>query len=250
MAGHNKWSKVKRLKAVVDAKKGKVFSKFAREIVMAVKHGGKDPDSNPRLRTALLGARGVNMPNDNIDRAIKKGSGELEGATLDEITYEAYAPGGIAMLIECVTDNKNRASADVRITCNKNGGTMGSAGSVAHLFQRIGSIKVPAASLSADEITDLAIEAGADDVVSDEEEHTIITSVPQLYAVAGFLKDRQINASTIKLDYLAANPITLTDAETARAVLHLYDLLDELDDTQNVFANFEISDELMDQLDA
>ena len=250
MAGHNKWSKVKRLKAVVDAKKGKVFSKFAREIVMAVKHGGKDPDSNPRLRTALLGARGVNMPNDNIDRAIKKGSGELEGATLDEITYEAYAPGGIAMLIECVTDNKNRASADVRITCNKNGGTMGSAGSVAHLFQRIGSIKIPAASLSADEITDLAIEAGADDVVSDEEEHTIITSVPQLYAVAGFLKDRQINASTIKLDYLAANPITLTDAETARAVLHLYDLLDELDDTQNVFANFEISDELMDQLDA
>ena len=250
MAGHNKWSKVKRLKAVVDAKKGKVFSKFAREIVMAVKHGGKDPQSNPRLRTALLGARGSNMPNDNIDRAIKKGSGELEGATLDEITYEAYAPGGVAMLIECVTDNKNRASADVRITCNKNGGTMGSAGSVAHLFQRIGSIKVPAAALSADDMTDLAIEAGADDVTSDEDEHTLVTSVGQLYAVAGFLKDRRVATTTIKLDYLPATTITLTDAETARAVLHLYDLLDDLDDTQNVFANFEISDELMDQLDS
>ena len=250
MAGHNKWSKVKRLKAVVDAKKGKVFSKFAREIVMAVKHGGKDPDNNPRLRTALLGARGSNMPNDNIDRAIKKGSGEPEGATLDEITYEAYAPGGVAMLIESVTDNKNRASADVRITCNKNGGTMGSAGSVAHLFHRIGSIKIPAAALSAEDMTDLAIEAGADDVSSDEDEHTLVTSVGQLYAVAGFLKDRGIAASTIKLDYLPATSITLTDADTARAVLHLYDLLDELDDTQNVFANFEISDELMDQLDS
>ena len=250
MAGHNKWSKVKRGKAIVDAKKGKVFSKFAREITLAVKHGGKEPDSNPRLRTALLGARGANMPNDNIDRALKKGSGEIEGATLDEITYEVYAPGGIAMLIECVTDNKNRASADVRITCNKNGGTMGSAGSVAHLFQRIGSIKIPASSLSADETTDLAIEAGADDVQSDEEEHSIITSVSQLYAVAGFLKERGLTASSIKLDYQPASTINLTDAETARQVLNLYDLLDELDDTQNVYANFEISDELMDQLDS
>jgi len=250
MAGHNKWSKVKRGKAIVDAKKGKVFSKFAREITLAVKHGGKEPDSNPRLRTALLGARAANMPNDNIDRALKKGSGEIEGATLDEITYEAYAPGGIAMLIECVTDNKNRASADVRITCNKNGGTMGSAGSVAHLFQRIGSIKIPASALSPDEITDLAIEAGADDVQSDEEEHTIITSVSQLYAVAGFLKERGLTASAIKLDYQPATTITLTDVETARQVLSLYDLLDELDDTQNVYANFEISDELMDQLDS
>ncbi|MES2469814.1 MAG: YebC/PmpR family DNA-binding transcriptional regulator [Verrucomicrobiota bacterium] len=250
MAGHNKWSKVKRGKAIVDAKKGKVFSKFAREITLAVKHGGKDPDSNPRLRTALLGARAANMPNDNIDRALKKGSGEIEGATLDEITYEAYAPGGIAMLIECVTDNKNRASADVRITCNKNGGTMGSAGSVAHLFQRIGSIKIPASALSPEEITDLAIEAGADDVQSDEEEHTVITSVSQLYAVAGFLKERGLTASFIKLDYQPATTITLTDAETARQVLNLYDLLDDLDDTQNVYANFEISDELMDQLDS
>ncbi len=250
MAGHNKWSKVKRGKAIVDAKKGKVFSKFAREITLAVKHGGKEPDSNPRLRTALLGARAANMPNDNIDRALKKGSGEIEGATLDEITYEAYAPGGIALLIECVTDNKNRASADVRITCNKNGGTMGSAGSVAHLFQRIGSIKIPSSALSADHITDLAIEAGADDVQSDEEEHTIITSVSQLYAVAGFLKDRGLTASSIKLDYQPSTTITLTDVETARQVLNLYDLLDELDDTQNVYANFEISDELMDQLDS
>ena len=250
MAGHNKWSKVKRLKAVVDAKKGKVFSKFAREIVLAVKHGGKDPDANPRLRTALLGARSANMPNENIDRAIKKGLGELEGATLEEITYEGYAPGGVALLVECVTDNKNRASADVRITFNKNFGTMGSAGSVAHLFQRIGAIKFPAAALSSDALMDLAIEAGADDVLSDEEEHTVVTAPHQLYAVATFLKDHGLAASAIKLDYQPASPITLTDPETARQVLQLYDALDELDDTQNVYANFEISDELMDQLDS
>lgn len=250
MAGHNKWSKVKRLKAVVDAKKGKVFSKFAREITIAVKHGGKEPDANPRLRTALLGARAVNMPNDNIDRAIKKGSGELEGATLEEVTYEGYAAGGVAMLVECVTDNKNRASADCRVVFNKNHGSMGSAGSVAHLFQRIGSIKVPASAVSADEITDLAIEAGADDVMSDSEEHTLVTAVSQLYAVAGVLKDRGIATTAIKLDYLPSTTITLTDPETARQVLQLYDLLDELDDTQNVFANFEIPDELMDQLES
>lgn len=250
MAGHNKWSKVKRLKAVVDAKKGKVFSKYAREITLAAKLGGKDPDANPRLRTALLGARAANMPNDNIERALKKGSGDADGAVLDEVTYEAYGPGGVALLIECVTDNKNRTSSDIRVTCNKNGGTMGSAGSVAHLFQRIGTIKVPGSSLTPDEITDLAIEAGAEDVHPDPEEHTIVTSTSQLYAVAGFLKDKGVAATVIKLDYQPSTTITLIEPETARQVLHLYDLLDDLDDTQNVFANFEIPDELMDQLDS
>ncbi len=156
----------------------------------------------------------------------------------------------MAILIECVTDNKNRASSDVRVTCNKNGGTMGSAGSVAHLFQRIGTIKVPATALSPDETTDLAIEAGADDVHSDEEEHTLVTSVSNLYAAAGYLKEHNIPVSAIKLDYHAATTITLPDVDTARQVLHLYDMLDDLDDTQNVFANFEIPDELMDQLHA
>ena len=250
MAGHNKWSKVKRLKAVVDAKKGRVFSKYAREITIAVKHGGRDPDANPRLRTALIGARGMNMPNDNIDRAIKKGLGELGGVVLEEITYEGYAPGGVAMMVECVTDNKNRASADVRITFNKGHGSMGSAGSVAHLFQRIGAVKVPADKLSAEEVTELAIEAGADDVLPDEEEHTLVTAPDQLYAVAKFLKEKGVTTSAIRLDYQAATTITLTDLETARQVLKLHDALDDLDDTQNIYANFEIADEIADQLEA
>ena len=249
MAGHNKWSKVKRGKAIVDAKRGKVFSKYAREITLAVKLGGKDSDANPRLRSALLGARAANMPNENIDRAVKKGTGELEGATLEEVTYEAYGPGGVALLIECVTDNKNRASADVRVTCGKNGGTMGSAGSVAHLFSRIGAIKLPAAALDTEAVTDLAIEAGADDVLTDEDEHTLITPIPQLYAAASFLKERGLHPTSIKLDYQAATTITLTDLATARAVLHLYDLLDDLDDTQNVYSNFEIADDVLLQLD-
>lgn len=250
MAGHNKWSKVKHIKAVVDARKGRVFSKYAREITIAVKQGGKDPDSNPRLRTALSGARGMNMPNDNIDRAIKKGMGELGGAVLEEITYEGYAPGGVALLVECVTDNKNRASADIRTIFNKGHGSMGSAGSVAHLFQRIGAVKVPADSISSDAITELAIEAGAYDVLPDAEEHTLLTAPDQLYAVANFLKEKGVSASTVKLDYHPATTITLTDVGTARQVLKLYDALEDLDDTQNIYANFEIADEIADELEA
>lgn len=251
MAGHNKWSKVKHIKAVVDAKKGRVFSKFAREITIAVKNGGKDPDTNPRLRTALAGARAQNMPNDNIERAIKKGMGELGGDVLEEITYEGYAPGGVAMLVECVTDNKNRASSEVRSTFNKNNGSMGSAGAVAHLFQRIGAVRVPASEISIDALTDLAIEAGAEDVREDdgEGEHLVITAPDQLYAVANFLKEKSVNTASIKLDYQPLSTVTLTDVDTARQVLRLYEALDDLDDTQNVFANFEIADEIVQELD-
>jgi YebC/PmpR family DNA-binding regulatory protein len=250
MAGHNKWSKVKHIKAAVDAKKGKVFSKIARELTIAAKNGGRDPDMNPRLRTAIGAAKAANMPGDNVDRAIKKGLGELEGASMEEITYEGYAPGGVAMLIECVTDNKNRSSSDVRTAFNKGGGSMGSAGSVAHLFQRKGEIKLPAAAAGEDAIMEAALEAGADDVVSDADEHTIYTAPDQLYAVAGVLRERGLQAASIKLVYVAGTVITLTDVDTARAVLRLYDHLDDLDDTQNVHANFEIADDVMEQLEA
>lgn len=250
MAGHNKWSKVKHIKAVVDAKKGKVFSKISRELTISAKNGGRDPDLNPRLRSAVAAAKAANMPSDNVDRAIKKGLGELDGAVMEEVTYEGYAPGGVAMLIDCVTDNKNRSSSDVRIAFNKGGGSMGSAGAVAHMFQRKGEIKLPAAAGSEDLILEAALEAGADDVVSDGEEHTIYTAPDQLYAVANGLKDRQLPAASIKLVYIPSTIITLTDADTARQVLKLYDQLDDLDDTQNVWANFEISDDIIDQLDA
>jgi YebC/PmpR family DNA-binding regulatory protein len=249
MAGHNKWSKVKHIKAAADAKKGKVFSKIARELTMAAKHGGRDPDMNPRLRSAIGAAKAANMPGDNVDRAIRKGLGELEGAAMEEITYEGYAPGGVAMLIECVTDNKNRSSSDVRSAFNKGGGTMGSAGSVAHLFQRKGEIKVPASAAGEDAVMEAALDAGADDVVSDTEDYTLLTAPEKLYAVAGCLKDRGFPASSIRLVYVPGSTITLTNIDTARAVLRLYETLDDLDDTQNVHANFEIADEIADQIE-
>ncbi|HWB07439.1 MAG TPA: YebC/PmpR family DNA-binding transcriptional regulator [Verrucomicrobiales bacterium] len=250
MAGHNKWSKVKHIKAAVDAKKGKVFSKIARELTIAAKNGGRDPDMNPRLRTAIGAAKAANMPGDNVDRAIKKGLGELEGSTMEEVTYEGYAPGGVAMLIECVTDNKNRSSSDVRTAFNKGGGSMGSAGAVAHMFQRKGEIKLPASAAGEDTLLEAALDAGADDVQSDEEEHTIYTAPDRLYAVAGGLKERGLNAASLKLVYVPGTVITLTDVNVARQVLRLYDHLDDLDDTQNVSANFELTDEILEQLNA
>ncbi len=250
MAGHNKWSKVKHIKAVVDAKKGKVFSKIARELTIAAKNGGRDPDLNPRLRSAIGAAKASNMPGDNVDRAIKKGLGELEGAIMEEITYEGYAPGGVAMLVECVTDNKNRSSADVRTAFNKGGGGMGSAGSVMHQFQRKGEIKFPAAAGSEDAVLEAALESGADDVTSDEDEHTVYTAPDQLYAVAGGMKERGFSAASCKLVYVPGTIITLTDLNTARAVLKQYHLLDDLDDTQDIHANFETADDIVDQLEA
>ena len=250
MAGHNKWSKVKHIKAVVDAKKGKVFSKIARELTIAAKSGGRDPDMNPRLRTAIGAAKAANMPNDNVERAIKKGMGELDGAAMEEITYEGYAPGGVAMMVECVTDNKNRSYNDVRTAFNKGGGTLGTSGSVAHQFSLKGEIKIPAASAGEDAVMEAALDSGAEDVQSDSEEHTIYTAPDKLYAVANGLKDRKLATSSIKLVHVPLNTVTLTDVNTARAVLKLYDMLDDLDDTQNVHTNFEIADDIVDQLEA
>lgn len=250
MAGHNKWSKVKHIKAVVDARKGKVFSKIARELTIAAKSGGGDADMNPRLRTAIGSAKAANMPSDNVERAIKKGLGELDGVMMEEVTYEGYAPGGVAMLIDCVTDNKNRSFSDVRICFNKGGGSMGSVGAVAHMFQRKGEIKIPAAAASEDAVMEAALESGADDVLSDADEHIIYTAPDRLYAVANGIKERGLTAESIKLVYVPSTVITLTDVDVARQVLKLYDNLDDLDDTQNVWANFEIADDIVDQLEA
>jgi YebC/PmpR family DNA-binding regulatory protein len=250
MAGHNKWSKVKHVKAALDAKKGKVFSKIARELTVAAKQGGRDPDMNPRLRSAISAARAANMPGDNVDRAIRKGLGELDGAAFEEVTYEGYAPGGVAMLIECVTDNRNRSSSDVRTAFNKGGGSMGSAGSVAHQFQRKGEIKVPAADATEDAVMEAALDAGADDISSDHDEHVVYTAPDRLYAVAGALRERGFAASSVKLVYVPVSTVTLTDVNMARQVLRLYDQLDDLDDTQSVSANFEVADGVLEQLEA
>lgn len=248
MAGHSKWSKVKHIKGVVDVKRGRVFSKLSREIIVAAKNGGGDPKLNARLRTAIDAARAQNMPNDTIDRAIKKGTGELGGEAPAEITYEGYAPGGVAMLVECVTDNKNRTSADLRSVFTRNHGSLGTPGSVAHLFARKGEIRLPQGAADEDTMLDAALEAGADDVAQDGEEHVVLTAPDQLFAVGDTLRSRQLTPTSQKLTQLPLTLIPVADVATAQQVVRLYEALDDLDDVQNVYTNFDIPDEVMEEL--
>lgn len=248
MAGHNKWSKVKHIKAVVDVKRGKVFSKLSKELTVAAKHGGSNPDLNARLRSAILAARAANVPNDNIDRAIKKGAGELEGAAIEEITYEGYGPGGVAIMVEIVTDNRNRAANDLRVLFGKNNGTFADVGSVAYLFSRLGEIRIEKGGLTEDAITELALEAGADDVQDDGEDWVLYTAYGETFNVASALREKGVTTKSQNLIYQPSTTVTITDVETAKALIKLYDILDDYDDTQNVHANFEIADEIADEL--
>src|SRR6188768_1027511 len=185
MAGHSKWSKVKRFKGAIDAKRGKIFSKLSKEISIAAKTGGGDPDGNPRLRSAILAARSASMPNDNVERAIKRGTGEgTEAQHFDEITYEGYAPGGVAIIVEAATDNKNRTAAEIRSIFTKNDGNLATSGSVSYMFHRKGRITVPRSSISEERLLEVTLEAGAEELTTDEDQYVIITSHDQLYAVA------------------------------------------------------------------
>jgi YebC/PmpR family DNA-binding regulatory protein len=248
MAGHNKWSKIKRSKAVIDAKRGNVFGKFSKEITIASKNGGSNPDLNARLRSAILEARAANMPNDNIDRAIKKGAGELGGTVIEEITYEGYGPGRIAFMVEIVTDNRNRAANDLRVLFDKNGGNFADPGSVAYQFTRCGEIRFAKGNLSEDAATELALETGGDDVVDSGDEWSIYTATDQLFQVVAALREKAIQTTSQKFIYRPNSTTLLTDVDTAKAVIKLYDVLDDYDDTQNVHANFEIADEIADAL--
>lgn len=248
MAGHNKWSKVKHIKAVVDVKRGKVFSKISKELTVAAKNGGSNPDLNARLRSAVLAARAANFPNDNIDRAIKKGTGELEGAAIEEITYEGYGPGGVALMVEIVTDNRNRAANDLRVMFDKNQGSFADAGSVAYMFSRMGEIRIEKGSLTEDAITELALEAGADDVQDAGDDWLLYTAFEQTFHVASALREKGVTPTSQNLIYKPASTITITDVEVGRAIIKLYDVLDDYDDTQAVHANFEIADEIADEL--
>ena len=248
MAGHNKWSKVKHIKARVDAIKGRVFSKCAHEIALAARAGGGDPTANSRLRTAIDNAKSVSMPKDNIERAIKKGSGELGGEAIQEISYEGYGPAGTAFIIEMATDNLNRVAADLRLIFSKNGGSVATQGSVSYQFDRKGEIRIPAADISEDDVTLSAIEAGADDVLSDSDEHIILTAANELGSTANALRASGLNIISEKLVSIAQTPCVVSDLSTARQVLKLYDLLDDYADTLNVFTNFEVADPILDQL--
>lgn len=248
MSGHSKWANIKHKKGAADAKKGKIFSKFAKEIMVAVKTSGKDPASNPRLRLALAGARAANMPRENIDRAIKKGAGELGDVVFEEITYEGYGPAGTALIIECLTDNRNRAAADVRSTLTKGNGSLATTGSVSFNFERKGQIVVPAEGVDLDNLFEKAAEAGAEDVTDDGEVFTVITDPSDMIDVRKALQDAGFDYDSADLVMMPKNEVELS-LEDAQKVSKLIDNLDDLDDVQNIYSNWTASDEVMAQLD-
>jgi YebC/PmpR family DNA-binding regulatory protein len=249
MAGHNKWSKIKRLKGALDAKRGKLFSKLAKEIAVAAKLGGPDPDANARLRAAVQSARTQNMPNDNIERAIQRGSGGPGEAVLEEAMYEGYAADGVALLVEAATDNRNRTAADVRHLFSKHGGHLGGAGSVAFLFQRKGEVIVPEGASDPDRLLELALAAEADDLTSEPGQPHIVTTAPgRLAAVAEALRAADLPVESQKLVYLPRTTVTIDDEQTAAQVLRLHDALDDNDDVLGVHANFDLPAGMLERL--
>ena len=251
MAGHSKWSKVKRFKGAIDAKRGQIFSKLSKEISIAAKTGGGDPNANARLRSAIQAARDQSMPNDNIERAVKRGTGEGSETThFDEIVYEGYGPGGVAVIVEAATDNKNRTAAEIRSIFTKNNGNLGSAGSVSYMFHKKGQITVPRHSIDEDRIFELALDAGAEELTTDDNEYVIITSHDQLYAVAEALKQAGVTTDGQKFTFIPDTTVPVADETVARQILRLCDALEDDDDVQNVYSNLEIPDELLAKMPA
>jgi len=244
MSGHSKWSTIKRKKAVIDAKRGKVFTKLIKEIMIAARMGGGDVDANPRLRSAVQTARGSNLPNDKIDRAIQRGTGELEGVSYDEVTYEGYGPEGVAILIDALTDNGNRTVAEIRSAFNKRNGKMGAPGSVGYLFDEKGHIRVDAQGIDFETIFEAAVEAGAQEVEDAEGEWLVTTAREELYLVNGALESVGIEAREVALAKVPQTTTMIADAGTAKKVMALIDMLEENDDVQKVWANFDLSDEV------
>lgn len=245
MAGHSKWANIRHKKGAADAKRGKVFSRLTREVTIAARSGGGDIAMNPRLRTAVANAKAQNMPNDTIDRAIKKGTGELGGDTIEEILYEGYGPGGVAVLVEAATDNKNRTAADMRMIFSKNGGNLGTSGSVAYLFSRKGNILVPRGETDEDTALEAAIEAGAEEMQPGDGHFLIITAFEDLYEVSETLRGRGLPIESMTPVFTPATLVPVTDEQTARQVLRLCDALENSDDVQGIHANFEIDDALI-----
>ena len=238
MSGHSKWATIKHAKGLADAKRGKLFTKFIKEISITARIGGGDPNSNPRLRTAIIKARASNMPKDNIDRAIKKGTGELGAAVFEELVYEGYAAGGVAVMVEVLTDNKNRAAADVRNIFNKNGGNLGVSGSVSRMFQRKGTIEYDAEKVSEDQVMEIALEAGADDIVNEGGVITVTTSAEAFAAVADALTEKGFESLSGEVG-MVPDAYSAVDADTAAKVAKLLNRLEDNDDVQNVYSNVE-----------
>ncbi len=245
MSGHSKWSSIKHKKAAVDAKRGKIFSKLAKEMAIAAKLGGGDPGANSRLRTVLANARAANMPASNIDKAIKKGTGELPGVAYEQASYECYGPGGVAILMTALTDNKNRTVAELRHVIDKHNGRMAGAGSVSWLFEKKGFITVSRGAVSEDDLLEIALEAGAEDISADDEDfYEVYTDPKEFAAVKEQLEARQVPIETAELTMIPKTTVKISGKE-ARQTLTLVELLEDHDDVQEVHANFDISNEIM-----
>lgn len=246
MSGHSKWSSIKHKKAKTDATRGKVFTKLIREITVAAREGGGDQEANPRLRLAVQSAKSQNMPNDNIQRAIKKGTGEIEGTRFEESTYEGYGPSGVALLIDVLTDNKNRTTAEVRHALTKHNGNLGESGCVSWNFETKGVIRVSAEQVDEETLLEAALEAGADDVAEEEDTHEIYTQPTSLAAVSDALKSANIPYQSAELEKIPKTLVKI-EGDEAKKVLRLMEALEDLDDVQRVSANFDIPDEFFQQ---
>src|SRR5277367_2423635 len=239
MAGHSKWAKVKHFKGAIDAKRGKIFAKLSKEITIATKIGGGDPDMNPRLRMALLKCRAANMPNDNIERAIKKGTGGGEAGNFEDLTYEVYGPHGVAMLVELSTDNRNRTASEIRSLLTKNGGSIATAGSVTRLFQRKGQIIVPRESAAEELLMEAALEAGAEDFKTDDAGYEVLTEPSQFEAVHRAIEGKGIKPAAAEVTWLPVITVPLADAKSVEDTNKLIDILEEHDDVKEVHSNAE-----------
>jgi YebC/PmpR family DNA-binding regulatory protein len=249
MSGHSKWSTIKHKKAAKDAKRGKIFTKLIKEITVAARLGGGDPRANPRLRTAVLAARAQSMPNDTIDRAIKKGTGELEGVSYDEVTYEGYGPGGVAVLVEALTDNRNRTVAELRNVFDKCGGNLGTSGSVAWMFTKRGLITVERAGVDEDRVMEVALEAGADDVTDSGDILEVLTAPERFEAVKEALERAGFAAGSAEVTMMPSST-TAISGKQAEQMVRLLEMLDDHDDVQRVSSNMDIAAEELEQLSA
>jgi len=249
MAGHSKWANIKHRKGRADAARGKVFSKIAKEIIVAASMGGGNIDDNIQLRALVQKAKGVSMPKDNIDRAIKKGTGELDGGQLEELVYEVYAPGGMALIIEALTDNKNRAASEIKNVLTKNGANLAQQGAVSRSFQRKGQILISADAVEEETLMDLVLEAGAEDMTREEDQFEVLTSPGETMAVANAISEAGIEMVSSEITMIPDLPTAVSDKGQAEKLLRFIDLLEELDDVQNVFPAFDIDDAILAEIE-
>ncbi len=247
MSGHSKWSSIKHKKKIVDAKRGKLFTKLIREIIVAARLGGGDPDKNPRLRAAIAAAKAANMPKENIERGIKRGTGEIEGVNYEEVSYEGYGPGGVAVLIECLTDNKNRTVAELKHIFERHGGSLGEPGCVSWIFEKKGIIAIEVDKVDEDRLLEIVLEAGAEDVRNTGTQYEVITEPSDFENVKKAIEEAKIPYTLAEITMIPKTTVKL-EGKQAEQMLNLMQTLEDMDDVSHVYANFDISDELMEAM--